>query len=80
VQQIYPSINVGALKRSFSDLRAQSVKIESEQITVAGDEATVTCRIAQSITPRNAGSIANVRESVIRLRKQGGRWLIVDRK
>ena len=80
VQRIYPSINVGALKKSFSDLRAQSVKIESEQIQIAGDEATVNCQIAQSITPRNAGSIANVRPTTFRLRKQGGRWLIVERK
>ena len=77
VQRIYPSVNVGALKRSFSDLRAQTVKIDSEQIQVSGDEATVTCQIARSLSPRNSSTIHNVRPSTIRLRKQGGRWVIV---
>ena len=77
VQRIYPSVPVGALKKSFSDLRAQTVKIDSEQIQVSGDEATVTCQIARSLSPRNSSTIHSVRPSTIRLRKQGGRWVIV---
>jgi serine/threonine-protein kinase len=80
VRQIFPSVPFGALKKSFSDLRAQSLKIDSEQIEIKGDEATVNCQIVQSLTPRNAGTINDSRRSQFSLRKQGGRWIIVDRR
>jgi hypothetical protein len=80
VKRIYPTVNEAALKRSFSDMLAQEVRIEAQEISITGNTAVVTGRVRQSFTPRAGSRRTDVIASVFRLQKMGNRWVIVERR
>jgi hypothetical protein len=80
VRRIYPAVPEAALARSFKELSAQEVRIEVGQISVSGVSAVVQGRVRQSFTPRVGSGRTEVRQSVFRLEKVAGRWVIVERK
>jgi tetratricopeptide (TPR) repeat protein len=81
VRRVYPTVNAEALARSFRELSSQQVQISGDdKITIDGATAVVRCTVVQSFTPRvGQGRRQNV-QSVFRLQKTGGRWVIVERR
>jgi hypothetical protein len=80
VQRVHPSVNTAALVKNFSNLRSQTVEIQRcDPITINGTNAVVRCVLGQSITPRIGSRHNENRPSEFRLRKEGTRWVIVDR-
>jgi tetratricopeptide (TPR) repeat protein len=80
VQRVHPSVNTAALVKNFSNLRSQTVEIQRcDPITINGTNAVVRCVLGQSITPRIGSRHNENRPSEFRLRREGTRWVIVDR-
>ena len=81
VQRVHPSVNAATLLKNFSNLRSQTVEIlRCDPITINGTNAVVRCVLGQSITPRIGSRQNENRPSEFRLRKEGSRWVIVDRR
>lgn len=80
VRRVYPSVDAARLAGSFSNVRSQDVQIDSEKIAINGNSATVTCRVRTSATLRQGRAEPNTTNATFILEKQGGRWIIRDRR
>ena len=80
VRRVYPTVDAGRLAGSFGNMRSMDVQIESEQITVNGNTATARCRIRTSAVPKQGRATPNTADTTFSLEKQGGRWIIRDRR
>jgi ketosteroid isomerase-like protein len=80
VQRVHPSVDAGRLAGSFSNMRSLDVQIDSEKIAINGNTATVTCRVRTSATLKQGRAAPNTTNSTFILEKQGGRWIIRDRR
>ena len=58
---------------------SQRIQIVSEQISVTGTTATVTCQVRQHFEPKAGRAIDSVVNATFRLQKTGTGWVIVER-
>jgi serine/threonine-protein kinase len=80
VRRVYPSVDANRLAELFNNVRSQEVQIDSEQITISGNTATVTARVRTSATLKQGRAPANAATATFIMEKQGGRWIIRDRR
>jgi hypothetical protein len=77
VKKVQPSIDLEGLKRAFREMRSLEVDIDDIRVLSADQSsARVSCRVAQTLTPR-VGSRQTTRVTrVLRLRLEDGAWVI----
>lgn len=77
VKKIQPSVDVEGLKRAFREMRSLEVDIDNIRL-LSGDQtsARVSCRVAQTLTPKVGSRQATTVTRVLRLRRQDGAWVI----
>jgi ketosteroid isomerase-like protein len=80
VRRVYPTVDAGRLAGSWSNVRSQDVQIDSEKIAINGNTATVTCRIRTAAVFKQGRAAPNNSTATITLEKQGGRWIIRERR
>ena len=80
VVRVFPSVNAGALSKSFSALKSQRVEVSNERVQVDGATAVVRCRVLQTFDPRIGDGRTFTVNAEFRLQKSGNRWVIVERR
>jgi hypothetical protein len=77
VKKVQPSIDVEGLKRAFQEMRSLDVSIDNIRL-LSSDEgsARVSCRVAQTLTPKAGSRQTTTVTRVLRLRRQDGAWVI----
>lgn len=77
VKKVQPSIDVEGLKRAFREMRALEVEIDNVRL-LSGDGATarVSCRVAQTLTPKAGSRQTTTVTRVLRLKREGTGWII----
>jgi hypothetical protein len=77
VKKVQPSIDIEGLKRAFREMRSLEVDIDNIKL-LSGDQtsARVSCRVAQTLTPRAGSRQTTTVTRVLRLRRQDGGWVI----
>lgn len=77
VKKVQPSVDVDTLKRAFREMRTLTVTIDEVRV-LSSDESSmrVSCRVAQTLTPRAGARQTSTVTRVMRLRKQEGLWII----
>ncbi len=77
VKKVQPSIDVEGLKRAFREMRSLVVTIDNVRLlSTDGDSARVSCRVAQTLTPKAGTRHSTTVTRVLRLRRQDGAWVI----
>jgi hypothetical protein len=77
VKKIQPSIDVEGLKRAFREMRALEVDIDNIKLLSSDTTLTrVSCRVAQTLTPKAGSRQTTTVTRVLRLRRQGSAWII----
>ena len=77
VQKVQPAIDVEGLKRAFREMRSLEVEIDNVKV-LSGDQSTarVSCRVAQTLTPKAGSRQTTTVTRVLRLRRQDAGWII----
>ena len=77
VKKVQPSIDVEGLKRAFREMRALEVDIDNVRI-LSGDAAAarVSCRVAQTLTPKAGSRHTTSVTRVLRVLRQDTGWII----
>ena len=77
VKKVQPTIDVEGLKRAFREMRSLEVEIDNIKL-LSGDQSTarVSCRVAQTLTPKAGSRQATTVTRVLRLRRQESGWVI----
>jgi hypothetical protein len=77
VKKVQPSIDVEGLKRAFSQMRSLDVDIDNIRL-LSSDPASarVSCRVAQTLTPKAGSRQTTTVTRVMRLRRQDSGWII----
>ena len=73
------SDNLQKIRRSYADLRAQTLTLEGLTAEIAGDAATLRFRESRSVDLRAGGRHASEGTTVLKLRKVGDAWKIASR-
>lgn len=77
VKKVQPSIDVESLKRAFREMRALEVDIDNIKLLSSDPTlARVSCRVAQTLTPKAGSRQTTTVTRVLRLRRQGSAWII----
>jgi hypothetical protein len=77
VKKVQPSIDLEGLRRAFREMRSLEVDIDNIKL-LSSDQNTarVSCRVAQTLTPRAGSRQTTTVTRVLRLRKQDSGWVI----
>jgi hypothetical protein len=77
VKKVQPSIDVEGLKRAFREMRSLDVEIDNIRL-LSSDPASarVSCRVAQTLTPKVGSRQTSEVTRVMRLRRQDSSWII----
>lgn len=77
VKKVQPSIDVEGLKRAFREMRALEVDIDNIRV-LSGDTAAarVSCRVAQTLTPKAGSRHTTSVTRVLRVQRQDTGWII----
>ena len=77
VKKVQPSIDVEGLKRAFREMRSLDVDIDNIRM-LSSDQtsARVSCRVAQTLTPKAGSRQTTSVTRVLRLRRQDAGWVI----
>ena len=77
VKKVQPSIDVEGLKRAFREMRSLDVDIDNIRV-LSSDQgsARISCRVAQTLTPKAGSRQTTTVTRVLRLRRQDGAWVI----
>jgi len=77
VKKVQPSIDVEGLKRAFREMRSLDVEIDNIRL-LSGDQASarVSCRVAQTLTPRAGSRQTTTVTRVLRLKRDASGWVI----
>ena len=77
VKKVQPSIDVEGLKRAFREMRSLDVDIDNIKL-LSSDQTSmrVSCRVAQTLTPKAGSRQTTTVTRVLRLRRQDGNWVI----
>jgi serine/threonine protein kinase len=80
VRRVQPSLTDGQveeLRRAFEQYDAYRITITDIKLNLAGDKATVSCRVARRLDPKAGRSQSDTRPTVFHLEKRGGTsWVI----
>jgi hypothetical protein len=77
VKKVQPSIDVEGLKRAFREMRSLDVEIDNiRQLSSDPASARVSCRVAQTLTPKVGSRQTTEVTRVMRLRRQDNGWII----
>lgn len=77
VKKVQPSIDLEGLKRAFREMRSLEVDIDEIRVLSADQTAArVSCRVAQTLTPKVGSRQTTTVTRVLRLRRQDGAWVI----
>jgi hypothetical protein len=77
VKKVQPSIDVEGLKRAFREMRALEVDIDNIRLLSSeSGSARVSCRVAQTLTPKAGSRQTTSVTRVLRLRRQDSGWII----
>jgi hypothetical protein len=77
VKKVQPSIDLEGLKRAFREMRALEVDIDNIKL-LSSDQTTarISCRVAQTLTPKAGSRQTTTITRVLRLRRQDNGWII----
>lgn len=77
VKKVQPSIDVEGLKRAFREMRSLDVDIDNVRL-LSSDQASarVSCRVAQTLTPRAGSRQTTTVTRVLRLKRDASGWVI----
>lgn len=77
VKKVQPSIDVEGLKRAFKEMRSLDVDIDNIRL-LSSDQSTarVSCRVAQTLTPKAGSRQTTTVTRVLRLRREDSGWII----
>lgn len=77
VKKVQPSIDVEGLKRAFREMRSLEVEIDNIRLLSSdGATARVSCRVAQTLTPKAGSRQSTTVTRVLRLKRDGTGWII----
>ena len=77
VKKVQPSIDVDGLKRAFKEMRSLTVDIDNIRLLSGdGTSARISCRVAQTLTPKAGSRQTTTVTRVLRLRRQDTGWII----
>ena len=77
VKKVQPSIDVEGLKRAFREMRSLDVDIDNIRLLSSeAGSARVSCRVAQTLTPKVGTRQTTSVTRVLRLRRQDSGWII----
>jgi len=76
VQAVFPSMDVGALRRGYAALDSQQLALSSCDVRVDGDGATADCQRVLEAKPK-VGKAQRLADQVrLTLHRAGGGWVI----
>ena len=77
VKKLQPAIDVDNLKKAFKEMRALDVTIDNIKVlSVDAALARVSCRVAQTLTPKAGSKQTTAVTRVLRLRRLQTAWVI----
>ena len=77
VKKVQPSIDAEGLKRAFREMRSLDVDIDNIRLLSSdAGSARVSCRVAQTLTPKVGSRQTTTVTRVLRLQRQDGVWII----
>jgi len=77
VKKLQPAIDVDNLKKAFKEMRALDVTIDNIKVlSVDTSLARVSCRVAQTLTPKAGSKQTTAVTRVLRLRRLQTAWVI----
>jgi hypothetical protein len=77
VKKVQPSIPIENLTKAFTDMRELKVTIDAVRVlSMDGATARVSCRVAQTVTPKVGSKRTTAVTRVMRLRREADSWLI----
>jgi hypothetical protein len=77
VRKVQPSIPADTLAKAFKDMRELKVEIDAVRVlSTDGDIVRVSCRVAQTVTPRVGSKQTTTVTRVMRLRREADAWVI----
>jgi hypothetical protein len=77
VKKVQPSIDVTGLKRAFREMRSLEVDIDNIKLLSSDPtSARVSCRIAQTLTPKAGSRQTTTVTRVLRLTRHETGWII----
>jgi hypothetical protein len=76
VKRILPSVNAQELAKAFAAYKVYEMTVEVGQIDVQGSTARATCVVKRSFTPKVGRGASVSTNSVFRLEKVGGDWIV----
>jgi hypothetical protein len=77
VKKVQPSIDVEGLKRAFREMRSLEVDIDNIRLLSSdASSARVSCRVAQTLTPKAGSRQTTTLTRVLRLQRQDSGWVI----
>ena len=77
VKKVQPSIDVEGLKRAFREMRSLDVDIDNVKVlSIDQNSARVSCRVAQTLTPKAGSRQTTTVTRVLLLRRQDAAWII----
>ena len=77
VKKVQPSIPADNLAKAFKDMRELKVAIDAVRVlSLDGTTARVSCRVAQTLTPKAGSKLTTAVTRVMRLRREADSWVI----
>lgn len=77
VKKVQPSIDVEGLKRAFREMRELEVDLDNIKLLSSdGTTTRVSCRVAQTLTPKVGSRRTTTVTRVLRLQRQDSAWII----
>ena len=77
VKKVQPSIQAETLAKAFNDMRELKVVIDTVRVlSTDGATARVSCRVAQTLTPKVGSKQTTTVTRVMRLRRASDSWVI----
>lgn len=77
VKKVQPSIDLEGLRRAFREMRSLEVDIDNIKVLSSDqNSARVSCRVAQTLTPKAGSRQTTTVTRVLLLRRQDGAWVI----
>jgi hypothetical protein len=77
VKKVQPSIPVDNLAKAFKDMRELKVTIDDVRVLSSdGTSARVSCRVAQTLTPKAGSKQTTTVTRVMRVHREADSWVI----
>jgi hypothetical protein len=77
VKKVHPSIPTESLSKAFREMRELKVVIDGVRVlSIDGNAARVSCRVAQTLTPKAGAKQTSAVNRVVRLKRHDQSWVI----